>query len=226
MVFLIEMPSFILYILTTTLKDVIESIKLGDTNKYSRFNRILYDHPELIDDFDWKWLYNMRNKISSGKTFQVFIGGKGSKTTLHCATENNLFTQVFGEKLNRYITPVNSALNTPVWYRNDWTPDQVFFIYEMEVSNPSAYVKEFADFSQKLAASLGYENNSYGVGYPISGKKADFSHFVWIGSPDLETALSRTKEMQSTPEFAKFSAKVSGIRKVINTYMMVRVADF
>ena len=82
----------------TTLKDVIESIKLGDTNKYSRFNRILYDHPELIDDFDWKWLYNMRNKISSGKTFQVFIGGKGSKTSLHCATENNLFTQVSGKK--------------------------------------------------------------------------------------------------------------------------------
>ena len=64
----------------TTLKDVIESIKSGDTNKYSRFNRILYDHPELINDFDWKWLYKMRNNISSGKTFQVFIGGKGSQT--------------------------------------------------------------------------------------------------------------------------------------------------
>ena len=62
--------------------------------------------------------------------------------------------QVFGEKLNRYITPVNSALNTPVWYRNDWTPDQVFFIYEMEVSNPSAYVKEFAEFSQKFVVHL------------------------------------------------------------------------
>jgi len=134
--------------------------------------------------------------------------------------------QVFGEKLNRYITPVNTALNTPVWYKNDWTPDQVFFIYEMEVSDPATYVKEFADFSQKLATSLGYENNSYGVGYPISGKKADFSHFVWVGAPDLETALSRTKQMYSTPEFAKYSAKVSGIRKVVNTYMMVRIADF
>ena len=126
--------------------------------------------------------------------------------------------QVFGEKLNRYITPVNTALNTPAWYKNDWTPDQVFFIYEMEVSDPATYVK--------LATSLGYENNSYGVGYPISGKKADFSHFVWVGAPNLETALSRTKQMYSTPEFAKYSAKVSGIRKVVNTYMMVRIADF
>jgi hypothetical protein len=32
--------------------------------------------------------------------------------------------------------------------------------------------------------------------------------------------------MYSTPEFAKYSAKVSGIRKVVNTYMMVRIADF
>ncbi len=28
----------------TTIKEIVESIKLGDTNKYSRFNRILYDH--------------------------------------------------------------------------------------------------------------------------------------------------------------------------------------
>ena len=87
--------------------------------------------------------------------------------------------QVFGEKLNRYITPVNTALNTPVWYKNDWTPDQVFFIYEIDIE-PATYVKEFADFSQKLATSLGYENNF--VGYPISGKKADFPHFVWVGA--------------------------------------------
>ena len=93
----------------TTLKDVIESIKSGDTNKYSRFNRILYDHPELINDFDWKWLYKMRNNISSGKTFQVFIVGKGSQTSLHCATENNLFTQVYGQK-HWYLYPPNNDI--------------------------------------------------------------------------------------------------------------------
>ena len=99
----------------TTLKDVIESIKSGDTNKYSRFNRILYDNPELVNDFDWKWLYKMRNNISSGKTFQVFIGGKGSQTSLHCATENNLFTQVYGEKHWYLYPPKNDIfLNPPI----------------------------------------------------------------------------------------------------------------
>ncbi len=85
-------------IVETTLKEVLDAIKSEDTSKYSRFNRLLYDHPELVEDFDWKWLYNMRNRISSGKTFQVFIGGKGTRTTLHCASEHNLFTQVYGKK--------------------------------------------------------------------------------------------------------------------------------
>jgi len=82
----------------TTLKDVLQAMKEGDSSKYSRFNRLLYDHPALVEDFDWKWLYKMRNTISSGKTFQVFIGGKDTRTTLHAASEHNLFTQVFGTK--------------------------------------------------------------------------------------------------------------------------------
>ena len=133
--------------------------------------------------------------------------------------------QVFGEKLNKYIEPVNQALNTPIWFRNDWTPDQVFFIYQMDVSDPSAYVKEYAEFTQAWAAKYGI-TNSYGVGFPISGKNSEFSHFAWVGAPDTETALSRTKQMQSDPLFTKFVSKVSKIRKVVNTTMMVRIMDF
>ena len=88
----------------STLKDVLNAIKSGDTSKYSRFNRLLYNHPELLNHLDWKWLYNMRSTISSGKTFQVFIGGKDTKTTLHAASENNLFTQIYGKK-HWYLYP-------------------------------------------------------------------------------------------------------------------------
>jgi hypothetical protein len=115
-----------------TLKDVIESIKSGNTDKYSRFNRILYDHPELIDDFDWKWLYKMRNYLSSGKTFQVFIGGKGTKTTLHCAAENNLFTQVL-EKKHWYLYPPKNDifLNPPItkspYFYSNFNPENPDF---------------------------------------------------------------------------------------------------
>ena len=88
----------------STLKDVLNAIKSGDASKYSRFNRLLYNHPELLNHLDWKWLYNMRSTISSGKTFQVFIGGKDTKTTLHAASENNLFTQIYGKK-HWYLYP-------------------------------------------------------------------------------------------------------------------------
>ena len=97
----------------TTLRDVLDAMKKGDTSKYSRFNRLLYDHPELIEDFDWNWLYNMRNTISSGKTFQVFIGGKGTRTTLHSASEHNLFTQVYGSKHWYLYPPENDVIFDP-----------------------------------------------------------------------------------------------------------------
>jgi len=71
-----------------------------------------------------------------------------------------------------------------------------------------------------------YEKNSYGLAAPIVGKNADFTHFVWIGSPDIKTALSNTKKMLADPAFADFSKKVSGVRKVVNTTMIIRVMDF
>ena len=55
----------------------------------------------------------MRNNISSGKTFQVFIGGKGTNTTLHCASEHNLFTQVYGEKHWFLYAPKSDFLLNP-----------------------------------------------------------------------------------------------------------------
>ena len=96
----------------------------------------------------------------------------------------------------------------------------------MEVTNPSLYLKEFKSFSQKMAKKLNYEENSYGIAYPIVGKVEDFTHFVWIGSDDIKTALSNTKKLFSDPLFAQFSKNVSEIREVINTTMLIRVADF
>ena len=72
---------------------------------------------------------------------------------------SSVVAQIFGEKLNKYIEPVNQALNTPVWFQNDWTPDQVFFIYQMDVSDPATYVKEFAEFSMSWAKKSGITNS-------------------------------------------------------------------
>ena len=108
----------------STLRDVLEAMKIEDTSKYSRFNRILYDHPELIEDFDWNWLYNMRGNFSSGKTFQVFIGGKGTRTSLHSASENNLFTQVYGRKHWYLYPPDYDIVFTPPITRSPYFHSQ------------------------------------------------------------------------------------------------------
>jgi hypothetical protein len=134
---------------------------------------------------------------------------------------------LFDERLPEYSIDVSQSINTPVWYNGeDWAEDNVFMLYQMEVTNPSAYLKEFKSFSMKMAKKLGYEENSFGLAFPIVGKNADFSHFAWIGSPDIKTALSNSKKMLTDPLYANFSSKVSGIRKVVNTVMSVRVMDF
>ena len=134
---------------------------------------------------------------------------------------------IWERKLSEFSEIINQSLNTPIWYNGeDWNEDNVFMMYQMEVSNPGLYLKEFKSFSQKIAKKLGYEENSYGLAAPIVGKNADFTHFVWIGSPDIKTALSNTKRMFADPAFAEFSKKVSGVRKVVNTTMIIRVMDF
>ena len=116
------------YVLSKTcLSDVLEAMRVGDISKYSRFNRLLYDHPELIEDFDLNWMTKARNKFSSGKTFQVFLGAKGSKTKLHAASEHNLFTQVFGQKHWYLISPKYDPVLRPLnlrapYFHTDFDP--------------------------------------------------------------------------------------------------------
>ncbi len=134
---------------------------------------------------------------------------------------------IWERKLQGFSEDISQSLNTPIWYNGeDWAEDNVFMIYQMEVSNPSLYLKEFQSLSKKLEKKLGIEGNSYGIAIPIVGKNSEFTHFVWQGYPDIKTALSITKSMFSDPLFAEFSKKVSGSRKVINTVMSIRIADF
>jgi hypothetical protein len=134
---------------------------------------------------------------------------------------------IWERKLQGFSEDISQSLNTPIWYNGeDWAEDNVFMIYQMEVSNPSLYLKEFKSLSKKLEKKLGIEGNSYGIAIPIVGKNSEFTHFVWQGYPDIKTALSITKSMFSDPLFAEFSKKVSGSRKVINTLMSIRVMDF
>jgi len=133
--------------------------------------------------------------------------------------------QLLGEKLGKYITPISQQLNTPAWFQNDWSNDQVFMIWQINVTDSSKYAGTFIPFAKKMMKKMGIKN-SFGLGYPILGKNNDYTHFVWSGAPDVKTALSRTKTMYADPDFAKFNTTVNDIRSITNTVLMVRLMDF
>lgn len=120
----------------TTLAEVIDNIRSGG-GKYYRFYPLLTRHPEHIEDFDYKWLKQHRNKLCWFDAFQVFIGGKDSYTALHNANQSNLFVQAYGEKhwvlYSHYYTAVIDPAPVANVYRgapgkkefpfNPWQPD-------------------------------------------------------------------------------------------------------
>ena len=111
-------------------------------------------------------------------------------------------------KLADFSVAVSQSLNTPIWYNGeDWAEDNVFMLYQMEVTNPSLYLKEFKSFSQKMAKKLGYEDSSYGLAYPIVGKNSDFTHFVWIGLLTSKLHFQTLKKCFLTQHLQNFLRK-------------------
>ena len=102
---------------STTLSKIIDDIK-GETGKYYRFYPLLERHPEHILDFDYKWLRERRNPGTVFEAFQVFMGGDGTYTPLHNASQCNLFTQVSGEKEWRLYHYHDTAVLDPDPARN------------------------------------------------------------------------------------------------------------
>ena len=131
------------------------------------------------------------------------------------------------KKLQAFSSDISQTLNTPIWFNGeDWAEDNVFMIYQMDVSNSGVYLSEFKSFSTQIAEKLSYSDRSFGLAVPIVGKTGDYTHFAWFGHPDVKTALADTKKTMSDPLFAEFSKNVSDIRTVVNTLMLIRIADF
>ncbi len=127
----------------TTLADLIAEMDERPLEKYSRFNRLLYEHPELYAHFDVRWLKSFRTPLSSGQTFQVFIGGKNSRTHLHAAAEPNLFTQVYGQKHWVFYPPEYAVALRPPVKRNPYFHS----IFDPDAPDYEAYpAMEYLDY--------------------------------------------------------------------------------
>jgi hypothetical protein len=95
-----------------TLADLIDGIDHGSL-KYARFHPLLKRHPELRQDLDQKWLTgHLTNPHTSWMHMDViFLGGKGTETSVHNDAMENLFIQVHGQKRWR-LYPVQ---HTPIF---------------------------------------------------------------------------------------------------------------
>lgn len=87
---------------------------LVDGTKYMRFSPILEMFPELVGDFDAKFLREMPGPLSLGTTFEAFIGGKKTFTPLHNAPTPFFFVNVCGIKRwalvpNHYLPVLNPS---------------------------------------------------------------------------------------------------------------------
>lgn len=121
----------------TTLREVVRSLQQGG-KKYARFHPLLSKHPELVDDFDVAFLSSLKSKTGGHQTFNMFLGGKSTKTNMHAAGAENLFVQVHGRKRWLiYPTSMNPAINASVIR----TP---YFMSELDPDKPCA--ERFAMF--------------------------------------------------------------------------------
>lgn len=70
---------------------------LSGGRKYMRFSPLLEKFPELVEDFDRKFLKEMSGN-SWGITYELFIGGNGTITPLHNAMTPFFFANICGIK--------------------------------------------------------------------------------------------------------------------------------
>ena len=210
-------------------------------SQYVAFYKFKTDQPEMVVSILQEMINSDWGKQINGtcNLFQVLFAGNDDSTHIvnfDFMTEKDLnsflisasgskMTQLLQSKM-RSVTDLKSTyVGTPIWYEGDWSPDQVFMIYDLDVSDPSTYVKEFTSMSNKLKKKQKIVG-SYGVGMPILGQSEDFSHFIRMGAPSVEASLKQTKKIYADPLFAEFNKNVSSIRKIKGTWMMVRLAKF
>ena len=171
--------------------------------------------------------------------FALFFAGDDEAThavTFDFMSENDLQTfmsswgaskiaQLFSSKFDTISSPVSRYIATPVYYKGDWSPDQVFMMWNFDVKDPGAFVKGFAAFTDAYTKKVP-PSGAYGIGMPIVGQTDAYTHFVWVGAPDIATALSFTKTMYNDPSFLEYSKKMASVRTLKSTYLMQRLMTF
>ena len=121
---------------SVSLSEFVESMNNGGKD-YARLLPLLDQHPELLKDLDVDWLMSAANNGSKKSIkHQLFIGGAGTSTSMHCAIGSNLFVQVHGRKQWWIYSNKNSPLLDPIVDRS------VFFRSQENSEKPEGKFKK------------------------------------------------------------------------------------
>lgn len=100
------------------------------SRKYVKFSNVILKNKELRDDFDIKQIERINSvKKHVPASIQLFMGGPGTKTTIHTALSNVTFVQVYGTKrwltLPKEWTPIMNPLvdREPQFMADDYICD-------------------------------------------------------------------------------------------------------
>jgi len=121
---------------TVSLSEFVEAMNNGGKD-YARLLPILDQHPELLKDLDVDWLMSAANNRAKGSIkHQLFMGGAGTSTQMHCAIGSNLFIQIHGRKQWWIYSNKNSPILNPLVDRS------VFFRSQASGEKPEGNFKK------------------------------------------------------------------------------------
>lgn len=84
-----------------SLKDSIQTMKTDSEKLYiNNITEIFHNHPELVDELELNSLVTAEPKITPETWLKInmFMGGLGTGSSLHCAVASNFFFNVHGKK--------------------------------------------------------------------------------------------------------------------------------
>lgn len=99
-------------------RDLLEGISRGEHTYLNNVTQIFADNPFLIEELQLGKLASLMNtKVTNGDCFDVinmFLGGKGTGNSLHCAFAGNFFCNIVGRKKWLLISPEYSTFLCPI----------------------------------------------------------------------------------------------------------------
>lgn len=115
-----------------TMKEFVDSIKNGEKMYINNVSRIFGYHPELLDYLELEKIekYTGEDIKNEVHITNLFIGGKGTGTSLHCSVTGNFFYNIKGNKLWYLIDPKYTRYLRPILSRTG-----LFAVSKLDVCN-------------------------------------------------------------------------------------------